>query len=165
MFSTAQSGTQPWWHAEEPKSELLILCSSSDAGCFKHKTETGIIYWTKCPENWAQRKIQVKAFAALPFLEDRIPPGLVQDQPSCRDILWNFTLWHFDCEIMRPHFTLYTCPPEVKASTDIFLWRENLASHVFGLWILLLPDHPAACFVSQFSNTFLDIDWKLLSHV
>lgn len=110
MFSTAQSGTQPWWHAEEPKSELLILCSSSDAGCFKHKTETGIIYWTKCPENWAQRKIQVKAFAALPFLEDRIPPELVQDQPSCRDILWNFTLWHFDCEIMRPHFTLYTSP-------------------------------------------------------
>lgn len=32
------------------------------------------------PRKLSTEKIQVKAFAALPFLEDRIPPELVEDE-------------------------------------------------------------------------------------
>lgn len=62
--------------------ELQTLCRSSEAGCFKHKTEIGIIYQLQVPRKL--KKIQVKAFAALPFLEDGIPPVLVQDKPPFR---------------------------------------------------------------------------------
>lgn len=104
--------------------------------------------------------------SAISFLEAGIPPELVRDQPSCTDTRWSFYFMAFwSWNNVRPHFAFYISAAEVNASMYICLWEQNLASHVFGLWILLLPDLSAACFVSQFSNTFLDIDWKLLSHV